>query len=130
MMVTHNFIIQQVKFNEAGLVPVIAQQFDTGEVLLLAWMNAESISKTLSTGQVWYFSRSRGKLWRKGETSGQTQLLKQMLLDCDFDTILLKIDQTGVACHTGRKNCFFNLVSDNKIIVNQDIIVPAEELYE
>lgn len=118
-----------IKFNQSGLVPVIAQQYDSLEVLMLAWMNPDAILATLETGQVHYFSRSRNKLWRKGESSGQIQILKEMLIDCDSDTILLKVDQAGVACHTGRRTCFFYTVTNDKIIINQEVIVPAEELY-
>ncbi|MDX1575516.1 MAG: phosphoribosyl-AMP cyclohydrolase [Kiloniellales bacterium] len=94
-------------FDAAGLVPAIAQQHDSGEILMMAWMNRASIAETLATGRVCYWSRSRGRLWRKGETSGQVQRLVELSVDCDGDTLLLKVDQTGVACHTGRRSCFF-----------------------
>jgi phosphoribosyl-AMP cyclohydrolase len=100
-------VLAEVAFNEAGLVPAIAQQHDTGEVLMLAWMSRESIAETLATGQVCYWSRSRQALWRKGETSGHKQRLVDLVIDCDGDTILLKVAQTGPACHTGRPTCFF-----------------------
>ena len=103
-------ITAKLTFNTDGLVPAIAQQHDTGEVLMLAWMNLEAIEKTIETGDVTYFSRSRQALWRKGETSGNTQKLVEMHYDCDADTLLLKIEQTGPACHTGARNCFFNKV--------------------
>ena len=99
-------LINKIKFNESGLVPAIAQQYDTGEILMLAYMNSDSIKETLNTNQVCYWSRSRGKLWKKGETSGNTQQLIEIFLDCDKDTILLKVDQKGVACHTGTRTCF------------------------
>ena len=98
-----------VAFDRAGLVPAIAQQHDTGEVLMMAWMNREALAETLRTGRVCYWSRSRGRLWRKGETSGQV-LLVELRVDCDGDTLLLLVDQIGVACHTGRRNCFFRAV--------------------
>jgi phosphoribosyl-AMP cyclohydrolase len=101
-----------LKFNEAGLIPAIAQRHDNGEVLMLAWMNAASIAETLATGQVCYWSRSRQKLWRKGETSGHVQRLVELLVDCDGDTLLLRVEQTGPACHTGAPNCFFRTVQD------------------
>ncbi|HQT61428.1 MAG: phosphoribosyl-AMP cyclohydrolase [Acidiphilium sp. 37-67-22] len=104
-------VITAARFNEAGLIPAIAQQHDTGEVLMMAWMNAESIAESLATGQVCYFSRSRGKLWRKGESSGHVQRLVEMRLDCDGDTLLLLVEQTGPACHTGAHNCFFRRVT-------------------
>jgi phosphoribosyl-AMP cyclohydrolase len=96
-----------IAFGPDGLVPALAQQYDTGETLMLAWMSPESVQVTLSEGRVCYWSRSRGALWRKGETSGQVQWLKEMRLDCDGDAILLLVDQQGVACHTGRRSCFF-----------------------
>lgn len=96
-----------VKWDRNGLVPAIAQQHDTGEVLMLAWMNKEALEETLTTGRVCYWSRSRRKLWRKGETSGHVQRLVEARLDCDGDTVLLLVDQTGPACHTGERSCFF-----------------------
>ena len=92
-----------VTFDAQGLVPTVAQQHDTGEVLMMAWMNREALAETLATGRVCYWSRSRGQLWRKGESSGQTQRLVRLKVDCDGDTLLLAVDQTGVACHTGRR---------------------------
>ncbi len=98
---------QALSFDARGLVPAIAQQHDSGQVLMLAWMDRAAIAETLASGRVCYWSRSRGRLWRKGETSGQVQRLVELAVDCDGDTLLLKVDQTGVACHTGRKSCFF-----------------------
>jgi phosphoribosyl-AMP cyclohydrolase len=122
-------IFDRLNFNEAGLVAAIAQQHDTGQVLMLAWMNRESIEETLTTGQVCYFSRSRDKLWRKGESSGQTQRLVELRVDCDGDALLLLVDQTGVACHTGRPSCFYTAVRDGALVeINQPEITP-EELY-
>jgi phosphoribosyl-AMP cyclohydrolase len=121
--------LDAINFTDEGLVPAIAQQHDTGEVLMLAWMNRESITETMTTGQVCYWSRSRSKLWRKGETSGQTQTLKEFRWDCDNDTLLLQVDQTGVACHTGRRNCFFNAVRDGKIIEIAEVEVDPDKLY-
>jgi len=106
-----NEFIKNIKFDASGLVPAIAQDFASGEVLMMAWMNAESIEKTLATNDVYYWSRSRGELWRKGATSGHTQKLKECFLDCDGDTILLKIEQVGAACHTGERSCFFRKIS-------------------
>ena len=105
-------LLGQLTFNNEGLIPAIAQQFDSGEVLMLAWMSPESIEATLKEERVVYWSRSRRKLWRKGETSGHVQTLMEFRWDCDNDTILLQVDQSGVACHTGRRNCFFNSVRD------------------
>jgi len=103
-------ILKTITFDERGLVPVIAQSITTGEVLMMAWMNAESITETLTTARVCYWSRSRSSLWRKGETSGHFQYLKEFYVDCDGDSILIKVEQTGPACHTGEKNCFFNKI--------------------
>lgn len=99
--------LKRITFNDAGLVPAIAQCATTGEVLMLAWMNQEALEKTIATGQVHYWSRSRQALWRKGETSGHTQALKELYIDCDGDTLLLLVEQTGPACHTGERSCFF-----------------------
>ncbi len=105
-------ILAALCFDAQGLVPAIAQQHDTGEVLMLAWMNRAAVIETLATGQACYFSRSRNALWRKGETSGQTQRLVELRLDCDGDALLLLVDQHGVACHTGRRSCFFHAARD------------------
>lgn len=102
--------ISTLKFNDAGLIPAIAQQHDSGEVLMMAWMNADSIKETLKTRHVCYWSRSRQSFWRKGETSGNIQKLISMSYDCDADCLLLQVDQTGPACHTGVRSCFFNHV--------------------
>lgn len=93
-------------YDANGLVPVIAQQWDTGEVLMLAWMDAEALRRTRETGRATYWSRSRGEYWVKGETSGNAQWVREIRLDCDGDTVLLLVDQEGVACHTGRRSCF------------------------
>ena len=121
--------LDAIVFDDAGLVPAIAQQHDSGEVLMMAWMNRDAISETLRSGRVCYYSRSRGALWRKGETSGQTQALIDFRIDCDGDTVLLQVDQTGVACHTGRRNCFFNAVRGDGIEVIADVEVDPDTLY-
>ncbi|GAA3051866.1 MULTISPECIES: phosphoribosyl-AMP cyclohydrolase [Actinomycetes] len=99
-------IRQKVSFDDAGLVPAIAQDAVSGEVLMMAWMDEEALAATLSTGRATYWSRSRGQLWRKGETSGHVQQVRRVALDCDGDTVLLTVDQTGPACHTGTRTCF------------------------
>jgi phosphoribosyl-AMP cyclohydrolase len=119
----------ELPWNADGLLPAIAQQFDSGEVLMLAWMNQESLAETLDTGRVCYWSRSRRALWRKGETSGQVQSLKELRFDCDGDTILLKVDQTGPACHTGRRDCFYNLVDGDRLVVDKAVLLDPLELY-
>jgi phosphoribosyl-AMP cyclohydrolase len=123
-------LLATVAFNEQGLVPAIAQQHDTGEVLMMAWMNADSLAETLRTGQVCYFSRSRNQLWRKGESSGQRQKLVSLLVDCDGDTLLLKVDQLGVACHTGHRACFFTEATTEGLSEVSPILVTPGELYE
>ncbi|MCC7281331.1 MAG: phosphoribosyl-AMP cyclohydrolase, partial [Acetobacteraceae bacterium] len=100
-------LLAAVRFGPDGLVPAIAQAHGSGEVLMLAWMNAEALEATIRTGRATYFSRSRKGLWRKGETSGQVQHVRDIRLDCDGDAVLLLVDQVGVACHTGRRSCFF-----------------------
>ena len=122
-------IIEAIAFNADGLIPAIAQQHDSGEVLMVAWMNADAVAQTLDTGQVCYWSRSRQALWRKGESSGQTQRLVEMRLDCDADTLLLLVDQTGVACHTGRRNCFFRAVRDGQLVTIAEVEIDPETLY-
>ncbi|MDT7951158.1 MAG: phosphoribosyl-AMP cyclohydrolase [Acetobacteraceae bacterium] len=122
-------ILAGLHFDGAGLIPVIAQQHDTGEVLMLAWMNREAIGETLASGRVCYWSRSRSALWRKGETSGQTQRLVEMRLDCDGDALLVLVDQVGVACHTGRRSCFFTAVRDGELTEISAPLVSPSVLY-
>ncbi|MGE5145392.1 MAG: phosphoribosyl-AMP cyclohydrolase [Candidatus Eiseniibacteriota bacterium] len=105
-------VLKGIAFDDDGLVPAVAQQYDTGEVLMVAWMNRDAVIETLAKGQACYWSRSRGKLWRKGESSGQTQKVHDFRIDCDGDTVLLLVDQKGVACHTGRRTCFFRSVAE------------------
>ncbi len=123
-------LLDQLVFDANGLIPAIAQQHDTGEVLMMAWMNRDSIEETLKTGQVCYWSRSRGKLWRKGESSGQEQKLVELRLDCDGDTLLLLVEQKGVACHTGRRNCFFLAWRDGALVEIAKPLVDPEHLYK
>ena len=122
-------LLPEIKFDSAGLVPAIAQQHDTGEVLMVAWMNADAVKETLGTGQVCYWSRSRQALWRKGESSGQTQRLVEARVDCDGDTLLLLVEQTGVACHTGRRTCFYRAVRDGRLITTAEPEVDPADLY-
>ena len=119
-MIINSFIIESseksalsdIKFNKDGLIPVIAQCIQSGTVLMMAWMNEEALKKTIDTNDMYYFSRSRQKLWQKGETSGHFQKLIELRLDCDNDTILALIEQTGAACHTGTKSCFFKTIRE------------------
>lgn len=101
-----DMFVANLVFDDAGLIPAIAQQWDTGNVLMLAWMNREAVEQTLMTQRATYWSRSRRELWRKGDTSGHTQMVKSVARDCDSDALLLKVDQNGVACHTGIPSCF------------------------
>ena len=107
-----------------GLVPAIAQDADTGEVLMLAWMNRDAVRETLETGRVTYWSRSRQAMWRKGETSGHVQTLRSLRIDCDGDALLLGVDQIGAACHTNRPNCFFREVREDGLVT---ISAPLED---
>jgi len=121
--------LEAIKFDDDGLVPAIAQQHDTGEILMVAWMNREAVRVTLDEGRACYWSRSRGKLWRKGETSNQVQIVKEFRLDCDGDTVLLLVEQHGVACHTGRRSCFFRAWRDGGWVEIAAPLVAPETLY-
>ena len=126
---SNTLIADKLKFNQDGLIPAIAQQHDSGEVLMMAWMNRDAVLETLETGRVCYFSRSHAKLWRKGESSGQVQKLVDFRYDCDMDTILVEVDQTGVACHTGRRNCFYFAARDGQEVVISEPEVSVTDLY-
>ncbi|MBU1668038.1 bifunctional phosphoribosyl-AMP cyclohydrolase/phosphoribosyl-ATP diphosphatase HisIE [bacterium] len=115
----------QINWQKTPLIPAIAQDFENNEVLMLAYMNEEAYNLTLSTGYAHYFSRSKQRIWKKGESSNHTQEVKDMLLDCDADTLVLKIKQNGVACHTGTKSCFFTSVMQNKRVLEQEINTDA-----
>lgn len=121
--------LAEIKFDTAGLVPAIAQQHDTGEILMVAWMNRDAVRVTLEEGRACYWSRSRQKLWRKGETSNQAQVLKEFRLDCDGDTVLLLVDQEGVACHTGRRSCFFRAWRSSRWVEIAEPLVSPDALY-
>ena len=121
---------QQLKLNEQGLIPAIAQDWKTGEVLMLAWMNREAVELSVKEGRAVYWSRSRQALWRKGEESGHIQHLKELRLDCDADTLLLKVEQVGgIACHTGRRSCFYQQLKENNWQVTDEVLRPAEDIY-
>ena len=123
-MTAEDALLREIRFDERGLVPAIAQQHDSKEVLMMAWMSAESLRETLATGQVCYWSRSRGALWRKGETSGHVQRLVELRVDCDGDTLLLLVDQTGPACHTNRRSCFYRAQRGDRL---ETIAAPVAE---
>jgi phosphoribosyl-AMP cyclohydrolase len=113
-------VLDAIRFDAAGLVPAIAQRHDNGDVLMLAWMNRDALEETLRTGRVCYYSRSRRRLWRKGEESGHVQHLKELRLDCDGDAVLLKVEQTGAACHTQRPHCFYLLHAGDGFVVEHE----------
>lgn len=122
--------LDQIKWDEHGLAPVITQDASTGQVLMFAWMNREALMQTVQSGQAVYWSRSRGRLWRKGEDSGNSQLVSDIRLDCDRDAILLRVEQTGgVACHTGRASCFFHQLKDNQWLAVEPVLKDPSLMY-
>ena len=122
--------LDHVQWDENGLVPAIAQDASSGQVLMVAWMNRDALSETLRTAQAVYWSRSRTRLWRKGEESGHVQTVKEIRLDCDGDVVLLKVDQAGgIACHTGRATCFFRKLEAGNWVVAQPVLVEPDEIY-
>jgi len=129
-MTESSALTQQIKWNEQGLVPAIAQDWQTGEVLMLAWMNSDALELTISEGRAVYWSRSRQSLWRKGEESGHVQQLKELRIDCDADTVLMKVDQLGgIACHTGRRSCFYQVLQDGAWRVTDEVLRQPDEIY-
>jgi phosphoribosyl-AMP cyclohydrolase len=122
-------VLAAIAFNADGLVPAIAQAEGSGEILMMAWMNRDAVLETLRTGRVCYWSRSRNALWRKGESSGQFQTLKDFRVDCDGDTLLLIVEQEGVACHTGRRSCFFRAVRNGSLETIQPVETDPAILY-
>jgi phosphoribosyl-AMP cyclohydrolase / phosphoribosyl-ATP pyrophosphohydrolase len=131
-------LIDKLKYNSEGLIPAIVQEFSNGKVLMLAYMNRESLEKTLETGQTCFFSRSRNQLWVKGETSGNTQKVKQIFVDCDNDTLLVLVEQKGVACHTGSYSCFYRNIEGKRVpdskkdssLYKSDILGELMEVFE
>ena len=122
--------IEKIRFNETGMVPAIAQDHISGEILMMAWMNKEALSLSIETQQAVYYSRSRQKLWFKGEESGHSQEIINIFTDCDHDVILLKVKQNGgIACHTGRANCFFNKLENDKWVRIADVIKDPKKIY-
>ena len=123
--------LDAVQWDANGLVPVIAQEHDTGRILMFAWMNRDALTLTSESKRAVYWSRSRGKLWRKGEESGHTQIVHEIRLDCDEDVVLIKVEQIGgIACHTGRHNCFFQKLENNQWVIDQTIIKDPNEIYK
>jgi len=123
--------LEQIKWNEAGLVPAIAQDEKTGENLMLAWMNRDALQETVDTQKAVYWSRSRQKLWRKGEESGHQQLVKEVRLDCDADVIILRVEQLGgIACHTGRRSCFYRVYTDGQWQTVEPVLKNPADIYK
>lgn len=123
-------LTEQIKWNEYGLVPAIAQDWQSGEVLMLAWMNSEALELTLRENRAIYWSRSRQALWRKGEESGNVQQLKELRIDCDADTVLMKVEQVGgIACHTGRRSCFYQRPEQGQWQTVEEVLRDPAELY-
>ncbi len=125
-----NSWLDEIKWDEKGLVPAIAQEAGTGKILMMAWMNREALELTVKEGRAIYWSRSRNKLWRKGEESGHVQQLKDIRLDCDNDVILLEVEQLGgIACHTGRHHCFYKQLQDGQWVAVEPVIRNPDEIY-
>ncbi|HNU65750.1 MAG TPA: phosphoribosyl-AMP cyclohydrolase [Methylotenera sp.] len=130
MTSTSELWLDKVHWDANGLVPVIAQEYDTGRVLMFAWMNREAFQRTNETQQAVYWSRSRNRLWHKGEESGHIQKIHEIRLDCDEDVVLIKVEQVGgIACHTGRHNCFFQKLENNQWVTDQPVIKNPNEIY-
>ena len=122
--------LNKVNWTQDGLVPVVVQEAGGGKILMFAWMNREALKRTVSRGEAVYWSRSRKKLWRKGEESGHVQKVKEIRLDCDHDVLLLEVEQIGgIACHTGRHNCFFQKLQSGKWVVTDPVIKESKEIY-
>jgi phosphoribosyl-AMP cyclohydrolase len=121
--------IDNLKFNEQGLIPAIIQEEGTGRVLMMAWMNADSIRDTIEKGKTHFWSRSRQKYWMKGESSGNTQQVKDVAYDCDADTLLIQVEQIGAACHEGYKSCFFTSVKEGEPEITEKRLIDPEEMY-
>jgi phosphoribosyl-AMP cyclohydrolase len=123
--------LNEVPWDAQGLVPVVTQEFSTGRVLTLAWMNRQALAETATSGEAVYWSRSRGKLWRKGEESGHTQKVRELRLDCDSDAILLRVDQAGgIACHTGRESCFFRKLENGRWVATDPVLKDPVAIYK
>jgi phosphoribosyl-AMP cyclohydrolase len=126
----NNAWLDKISWTADGLVPVVVQEWATGDILMFAWMNREALELTASTGHAVYWSRSRNKLWHKGEESGHVQKIKEIRLDCDADVILIRVEQTGgIACHTGRHSCFFQKLDSGQWVVDQPVLKSPEEMY-
>ncbi len=123
-------VLDEIKYDEKGLVPAIIQDYQSGEVLMLAYMNRESIQKTLSLGKTCFWSRSRQEFWIKGESSGHVQLVKEVYVDCDMDAVLFKVDQKVAACHTGYRSCFYRKLEDGQLVVTGEKVFDEDDVYK
>ncbi len=123
-------IVDKVKFDDNGLVPAVIQDYKNGEVLMVAYMNRESLEKTLSLGKTCFWSRSRQQYWIKGESSGHIQEVKEVFIDCDMDTLLFKVDQKVAACHTGFRGCFYRKIEGNELVVTGEKIFEEDQVYK
>lgn len=121
--------IETLKFDENGLIPAVIQDADTGKVLMVGYMNRESLQRTVETGRCTYWSRSRQKYWVKGETSGHVQHVKRILVDCNADTVLIQVEQEGVACHTGHRSCFYRAVEGETLVEQEPVLVDPQTVY-
>ncbi len=131
MTINNNGWLAEIRFDGQGLIPAIAQSVTDNSILMMAWMNADSIQETVATGRAVYWSRSRQKLWRKGEESGHVQLVRDVRLDCDGDVIILTVEQTGgIACHTGRASCFYRILKDNTWQTDEPVVKDPADIYD
>mgnify|MGYP003932277509 CR=1 FL=1 len=131
MSSTHSAWLDEIKWDNDGLVPAIAQETGTGKILMMAWMNREALELSVKEGRAIYWSRSRNKLWRKGEESGHVQTIKDIRLDCDNDVVLLEVEQLGgIACHTGRHNCFYKQLQNDQWVEVESVIKDPEQIYK
>jgi phosphoribosyl-AMP cyclohydrolase len=121
--------LDQLKYDSNGLIPAIIQERSTGRVLMMAYMNRESLQKTIETGKTWFWSRSRKKFWMKGETSGHVQIVRDISFDCDADCVLIQVEQTGAACHEGYKSCFFRSIAGDDTKVTEPRLIEPEKMY-
>jgi phosphoribosyl-AMP cyclohydrolase len=129
-MTSNTQLLDQVRWNSNGLVPAIAQDSTNGDILMLAWMNREALARTLEGGEAVYWSRSRGSLWHKGESSGHVQQVREIRLDCDRDTVLMRVEQAGgIACHTGRRHCFMYKLEENEWQLCEPVLKQPAEIY-
>lgn len=123
-------VLDKVKFDDNGLIPAVVQDYKNGEVLMVAYMNRESLEKTLAVGKTCFWSRSRQKFWIKGESSGHVQEVKEVFIDCDMDTLLFKVDQKVAACHTGYRGCFYRKIEGDELIVTGEKVFEEDKVYK